>query len=149
MYRLLDYYKPEKLKNNAHTNERRGAHVSFRVKFDSSWTHTTREKKICAYNVRIHNVDFHFWFFFGRKKRSFLLLILYRVRTQQHSCIPSSTVYFSPERGRKERPRQLNLIMLSYIRRERATATACSCIHTYRCVNALSRLGLFSLFLPP
>jgi hypothetical protein len=39
--------------------------------------------------------------------------------------------------------------MLSYIRRERATATACSCIHTYRCVNALSRLGLFSLFLPP
>lgn len=152
MYRLLDYYyyEPEKPKNKAHTNERRRRPCRF-VWNSIFLERTTKERKrfapiTCAFIMSISIFDsflgvrkdlFFFWFFIGFER----------------SNIPASLarlyISFSPERGRKERPRQLNLIMLSYIRRERATATACSCIHTYRCVNALSRLGLFSLFLPP
>jgi hypothetical protein len=71
MYRLLDFTTNRKSKKITRT-QTRGEAPMFRFVWNSIvLEHTTREKKICAYNVRIHNVDFHFWFFFWEKEKIF------------------------------------------------------------------------------
>ena len=99
------------------------------MKFDMFPQHKPKKNGdvVLLRNVRIHNlwdvIFFIFLFFFRVLWKRKNEIFLYRVQTQQHSCIPPCPfrLYISPERkknGKRKREPDSSILCVSYIRQQ-------------------------------